>query len=84
MRMYFLSIYKGWTGFLSVYGIIRCYDSNIVYKLHYLCGVVISLKVGHCESNRISSLINLGVSLMLPPEVSSNPPVRLKAQFSKQ
>jgi len=84
MRMYFVNKYESWPGFLSVYVIVRSNVINVVYKLHYFCGVVISLKLRHCGSMNITLMNNLGVSLMLPPAVRSNAPVRLKVQFSKQ
>ena len=76
--------YESCTGFLSVYVIVRSNGINVVYKLHYFFGVVITLKVRHCQSNNISLMNNLCVSLMLPPAVRSNASVRLKVQFSKQ
>ena len=84
MITYFPNKYVIWPVFLSVYVILRSNVSNVLYKLHYIGGVVITLKVRHCQSNHISSFNNLDVSLMLPPAVRSNAPVRLKVQFSKQ
>ena len=80
--MYFPNKYESWPGFLSVYVIVKSNGINVVYK--YICGVVITLKVRHYQSNNISVMNNLGVSLMLPPDVRSNAPVWLKVQFSKQ
>ena len=82
--MYFPNKYESWPGFLSVYVIVRSNGINVVYKLHYFCGVVITLKVKHYQSNNLSLMNNFGVSLMLPPAVCSNVPVRLKVQYSKQ
>ena len=82
--MDFPNKYESWPGFLSVYVIVSSNGINVVYKLHYLCGVIITLKIRHCQYNNISLMNNLGVSLMLPSAVHSNAPVRLKAQFSKQ
>ena len=84
MRMDFPDKYESWSGFLSVYVIVRSNGINVVYKLHYFFGVVITLKVRHCQSNNISLMNKLGVSLLLPPSVRSNEPVRLKVQLSKQ
>ena len=84
MRMYFPNKYESWPGFLSVYVIVRSNGINVVYKFYHFCGVVITLKVRHCQSNNISLMNNLGLSLMLPPAVRSNAPVRLKVQYSKQ
>ena len=76
--------YDNWPDFLSVYGIGRSHGSNVVYKLYYFCGVVMNLKVRHCQTNHVSSFNNLGESLMFPIAVRSNVTIRLKAQFSKQ
>ena len=84
MIMCFPNKYESWPGFLSVYVIVRSNGINIVYKLHYLCGVVITLIVRHCQYNNVSVMNNLDVSLMLPPAVRRKAPVRLKVQFSKQ
>ena len=84
MRMYFPNNFENWTSFLSVYSIVRFNVSNVLYKLNYFGGVVITLKVRHCQSKNISLMNKLCVSLMLPPAVRSNAPVRLKVQFSKQ
>ena len=82
--MDFPNKYDIWPGLLSVYVIVRSNDITVVYKLHYLFGSVITLKIRHCQYNNISLMNNLGVSLMLPPAVRSNAPVRLIAQFSNQ
>ena len=76
MIMDFPNKYESWPGFLSVCVIVRSYDINVVYTLHYFCGVVISLKLRHCGSMNITLMNNLAVSLMLPPAVRSNAPVR--------
>ena len=84
MIMYFPNKYEIWPGFLSVYVIVSSNGINVVYELYYFCGVVITLKVRHCQSNNPCVIYNIGVSLMLPPAVRSNAPVRLKVQYSKQ
>ena len=53
MIMDFPNKYESWPGFLSVYVIVRSNGINVVYKLHYFCGVVISLKIRHCGSIRV-------------------------------
>ena len=84
MRIYFPNMWECWPEFLSVYVIMRYNLSNVLYKLNYFGGAVITLKVRHCQYNNISSINNLGVCLMLPPAVRSNDPVRLKYQFYKE
>ena len=76
--------YESWPGFLSVYIIVRSNGIIVSYKLHYLCGVVITLRVRHCQYNNVSVMNNLGVSLMLPTAVGRYMSARLKVQFSKQ
>ena len=71
-------------GFLSVCVIVSSYGINVVYKFHYFCGVIITLNVRNCQSIHNYSFNNLCDTLMLPPAVRSNAPVRLKLQFSKQ
>ena len=78
MREYFPNKKKSLIGFLSVYSIVKSNVSNVLYKLHYIGGVLITLKVRHCPSNHISSFDNLDVRFMLPPTVRINDPVRLK------
>ena len=84
MIMYFPNKYESWPGFLSVYVIVRSNGINVVYKLHYLCGVVISLKLRQCQSMNITLINNIVVSLILPHALRGNVPVRLKLQLSKQ
>ena len=84
MIMCFPNKYESWPGFLSVYVIVRSNGINVVYKLHYFCGVVITFRVRHCQYNNVSVMNNLDVILMLPPTLRSNASVRLKVQFSKQ
>ena len=84
MRMYFVNKYESWPGFLSVYIIVRSNGINVVYKLHYLCGAVITLRVRHCQYNNVSVINDIDGSLIIHPVVRSNAPVRLKVQFFKQ
>ena len=63
--MYFPNKYESWPGFLSVYVIVSSNVINVVYKLYYFCGVVITLKVRHCQSNNISLMNNIGGSIKL-------------------
>ena len=62
----------------------RSQGNNVVYKFSYFCGVVMYLSARYCKSNHICSFNNLGVSLMPPPVMRYNAPVRLKVQFSKE
>ena len=84
MRMDYQNKQDSWLGFLYVNVIVRSHGSNVVYKLYYLCGVVMTFKVRNCQSNHVSSFDNLYVRLMLSPAVFSNAAVSLKDQLSKQ
>ena len=84
MREYFPNKKKSLIGFLSVYSIVKSNVSNVLYKLHYIGGVSITLKVRHFQSNHISSFDNLGVSFMFPPAMRRNEPVGLNLNSIKQ
>ena len=83
MIMGFPNKYDSWPGILSVCVIVRSYGTKVFYKLHYFYGIIITFKLRHCQSNHNSSFNNLCDTLMLPPDVRSNAPVRLKVKFSK-